>query len=416
MDFNIDQQRLQNEIEELACYSSEPAPVVTRMVFSRADQEARVWLKSLFAEAHLEVREDAVGNTFARWIGNDSTLPAVGTGSHIDAIPNAGKYDGTVGVLGALEAIRALRRASFQPKRSIELLLFTAEEPTRFGLGCLGSRMLCGALTPDAARNLHDSEGASLDSLRSEAGFTGAVSNIALPLGYYEHFVELHIEQGPLLERDGLAIGIVESIAAPSCLNIAIEGEGGHAGTVLMADRRDGFLAGAELALMIEALAKNSGGIDTVATVGRCDIFPGAVNSIPSRVKMSLDLRDTDGTRRDRVLNQIFKACTEIGSRRSVSIVPQVLNSDAPAHCDPYIIATIRTACEAHHIPYCAMVSRAYHDSLFISRIAPTAMIFIPCRNGFSHRPDEYSSPEQIATGVLVLAETLARLAGDSEC
>jgi N-carbamoyl-L-amino-acid hydrolase len=414
MDLNIDRQRLQHEIDELAGYSSEPAPVVTRVVFSQADHEARAWLKRLFAGAGLAIREDAVGNTSARWIGTDSALPAVGTGSHIDAIPNAGKYDGTIGVLGGLEAIRALQRAGFQPKRSIELLLFTAEEPTRFGIGCLGSRMLCGTLTAETASHLRDSAGASLDDLRSGAGFHGPLDEVAFPPGYYEHFVELHIEQGPLLEREGLAIGIVENIAAPTSLNIAIEGEGGHAGTVLMPDRRDAFLAGAEMALAIEALVKNSGSIDTVATVGKCDIFPGAVNSIPSCVKMTLDLRDTDGTRRDAVLDKILKACNEIAARRNVKIRLELLNSDAPTRCDPGLVGTIRVSCEAHHIPYRTMVSRAYHDSLFIARIAPTAMIFIPCRNGFSHRPDEYSSPEQIATGVLVLAETLARLAGNA--
>src|SRR5271169_1878239 len=234
MDLRIDQEQLQIEFERLAGYSSEPPPVVTRVVYSAADRGARAYLASLFERSALKVREDPIGNTFARWVGSEPELPAVGTGSHVDAIPNAGKYDGTVGVLGGLEAIRSLQRAGFQPKRSIELLLFTAEEPTLFGIGCPGSRMLCGTLTVEAARNLRDSEGASLDNLRSQAGFAGSLDAIVLPHGYYAFFVELHIEQGPLLEREGRSIGIVESIAAPAALNISIEGEGGHAGTVLM--------------------------------------------------------------------------------------------------------------------------------------------------------------------------------------
>src|SRR5271163_3015997 len=191
MDLYIDQRRLQNEIEMLAGYSSEAAPVVTRVVYSPADREARAYLKGLFFEAGLQVREDSIGNSFARWVGTEPELPPVGTGSHIDAIPNAGKYDGTVGVLGGLEAIRALQRAGFQPKRSIELLLFTAEEPTRFGVGCPGSRMLSGALTVEAAQKLRDSEGASLDDLRALAGFTGFLEDVALPAGYYAYFVKL---------------------------------------------------------------------------------------------------------------------------------------------------------------------------------------------------------------------------------
>ena len=411
MNLEIDQQQLQTEIDTLAVYSSEPSPVVTRVVFSLADQQARSYVNKLFAEAGLQLRSDAVGNTFARWIGSDPGLPAIGTGSHIDAIPNAGKYDGVVGVLGALEAIRALQRTGFQPRRSIEILLFTSEEPTRFGIGCLGSRLLSGTLSAKVATSFRDAENQSLDELRSQAGFRGPVESVTLPHGYYAHFVELHIEQGPLLEREGRSIGIVESIAAPAALNIFIVGEGGHAGTVLMPDRKDAFTAAAELALAVESLTCKTGGVNTVATVGKCDVFPGAVNSIPSRVKLTLDLRDTDGPRRDAVLASLVAACAEIAARRGVTIESEQLNADAPANCSPRIVETVRDICEARNISYRQMVSRAYHDSLFISRIAPAAMIFIPSRNGYSHRPDEYSSPEQIATGTLVLAETLARLA-----
>jgi N-carbamoyl-L-amino-acid hydrolase len=216
-----------------------------------------------------------------------------------------------------------------------------------------------------------------------------------------------------LLERDGLSIGIVQSIAAPAALNISIHGEGGHAGTVLMPDRKDAFTAAAELALAIESLTCKTGGINTVATIGKCDVFPGAVNSIPSRVKLSLDLRDTDGPRRNAVLDGVVRACAEIAARRGVEIETEQLNADDPAQCSPKIVDAVTEICTARGIPYRTMVSRAYHDSLFVSRIAPAAMIFIPCRNGYSHRPDEYSSPEQIAAGALVLAETLARLAND---
>jgi ureidoglycolate amidohydrolase len=411
MNLQIDQQLLQKEIDTLAGYSSEPSPVVTRVVFSPADQQARAYVNDLFEEAGLKVRSDAVGNIFARWIGSEPELPAVGTGSHIDAIPNAGKYDGVVGVLGALEAIRALQREGFQPKRSIEILLFTSEEPTRFGIGCLGSRMLSATLSVAAVRRLRDADNRSLDELRAEAGFSGSLEDVLLPRDYYAHFVELHIEQGPLLEREGLSIGIVQSIAAPAALNISIEGEGGHAGTVLMPDRKDAFTAAAELALAVESLTCKTGGINTVATIGKCDLFPGAVNSIPSRVKLTLDLRDTDGPRRDAVLNAILQACAEIAARRGVKIETEQVNADAPAHCSPKIVETVSKICKARGIASRTMVSRAYHDSLFVSRIAPTGMIFIPCHKGYSHRPDEYASPECIQRGAQVLAHTLAELA-----
>ena len=410
MRIEIDSGRLVSEIEALAAISDAEAPAVTRIVFTPTDLNARAWLKARCEEAGLSLRHDPIGNTFARWTGSNPTLPAVGTGSHIDAIPNAGKYDGVVGVLGGLEAIRALQRTGFQPRRSIELLVFTSEEPTRFGIGCIGSRMLSGTLSPKAARQLKDSEGASLEEVRESANLSGELEAVKLPEAYYNAFVELHIEQGPLLERQRIPLGVVTSIAAPASLRISIEGSGGHAGGVLMPDRRDALCAAAELILAIENAARTSGASDTVATVGICEVFPGAVNSIPSRVRLSVDIRDTDLKRRDGVMQQLEIAAQAIAAKRRVSILPEMLNADAPADCAPEVITALSESCRKHDLNFLPMVSRAYHDSLFISRIAPTAMLFIPCRNGYSHRPDEYASPEDIARGTLVLAETLAAL------
>ena len=410
MKIEVDRHRLISEIEALASISDAEAPAVTRIVFTPTDLKARVWLKTRCEEAGLAVRHDPIGNTFARWAGSDPTLPPVGTGSHFDAIPNAGKYDGVVGVLGGLEAIRALQRSGFRPRHSIELLVFTSEEPTRFGVGCLGSRMLSGTLSAAAARQLKDNEDASLDDVRERAGIRGELEEVKLPSAYYNAFVELHIEQGPRLEREGIPLGVVTSIAAPASLRISIEGSGGHAGGVLMPDRRDALCAAAELILAIENAARTSGAIDTVATVGICEVFPGAVNSIPSRVHLSADIRDIDLKRRDGLMRQIETASQAISAKRQVPINAEVLNADAPADCATAVVEALSESCEKYNFKFLPMVSRAYHDSLFISRIAPTAMLFIPCRNGYSHRPDEYASPEDIARGTLVLAETLAAL------
>jgi ureidoglycolate amidohydrolase len=410
MSLSVDQKRLLTEIEELASISDAEPPAVTRIVFTPIDLKARSWLAARCEEARLTVRQDAIGNTFARWSGSDPAAPAVGTGSHVDAIPNAGKYDGVVGVLGGLEAIRALQASGFRPRNSIELLVFTSEEPTRFGIGCLGSRMLCGSLSPDAVRKLKDNDGASLEEVRRSAGFHGELEEVSLTPGYYRAFVELHIEQGPLLERQQIPLGVVTNIAAPASFRVTLEGAGGHAGGVLMPDRRDALCAAAELILAVEEAAKTSGAADTVATVGICEVFPGAVNSIPSRVRLSIDIRDTNAERRDRAMQKIENAGQAISSRREVAMHTEMLNSDAPAICGEAVVTAISRACEKHGLKYLAMPSRAYHDSLFMSRIAPTGMLFIPCRGGYSHRPDEYASPEDIARGTLVLAETLATL------
>jgi ureidoglycolate amidohydrolase len=411
MNLEIDRARLLSEIEALASFSDAAAPAVTRIVFTPADLKARAWMKTQCEEARLTVRYDAIGNAFARWNGSNPAAPVVGTGSHIDAIPNAGKYDGVVGVLGGLEAIRALQRSGFRPKHSIELLIFTAEEPTRFGIGCLGSRLLSGTLSPDAARKLSDKHGATLDEVRRAAGFGGELEKVKLPSSYYKAFAELHIEQGPLLERQHIPLGIVTKIAAPASLRVLIEGSGGHAGGVLMPDRRDALCAAAELILAIENAARTSGAIDTVATVGICEVFPGAVNSIPSQVRLSVDIRDTDLNRRDAVMQALETAARAISAKRQVSIHTELLNADAPGECAPIVIDALSQSCRKHELTSLSMVSRAYHDSLFIGRIAPVAMLFIPCRNGYSHRPDEYASPDDIVRGTLVLAEALAALA-----
>jgi len=412
MSFTIERDRLLSEIDALAAFSDAEPPAVTRIVFTPTDLKARAWMKARCKEAGLSVRQDAVGNTFARWNGYEPAAPVVGTGSHIDAIPNAGKYDGVVGVLGGLEAIRSLKQSGFRPKHTIELLVFTSEEPTRFGIGCLGSRLLSGTLAADTARKLTDNDGITLDEVRRQAGFDGELEQVKFPNDYYKAFIELHIEQGPLLERQHTPLGIVTKIAAPASLRILIEGAGGHAGGVLMPDRHDALCAAAELILAIESGARGSGAMDTVATVGICEVFPGAVNSIPSRVRLSVDVRDTDLQRRDGLVRTIETTSQAVAAKRKVAIHSELLNADAPADCAPAIIEALSQSCSKHKLNFLPMVSRAYHDSLLISRIAPIAMLFIPCRNGYSHRPDEYAHPDDIVRGTLVLAETLAALSG----
>jgi ureidoglycolate amidohydrolase len=420
-EIEIDPVRLVDELETLASFTSNEPSVegtaVTRVVFSADDLRARTWLRRLAEDAGLTVRLDAVGNTFYRWAGSEPDLPAVATGSHIDAIPHAGMYDGTVGVLGGLEAIRALQRSGFQPRRSIELVLLTSEEPTRFGIGCLGSRLLSGTLAPDAADALRGAqrgcEDETLASVRAAAGFSGTLSSVLLPQDHYHAWLELHIEQGPLLERESLGIGIVTAIAAPASYRFTIEGVGGHAGALLMPDRRDALCAASELILSLEKHALATGAIDTVATIGTCDVFPGAVNSVPSRVTLQADVRDIDPARREAVMQALRVDIASIAARRGVRIAETLINADEPATCSAHLIGVIDEVCRDLGITPKHMVSRAYHDSLFMARVAPIAMIFIPCRNGVSHRPDEYASPAAIAEGTRVLAASLGKLASE---
>jgi ureidoglycolate amidohydrolase len=410
----VDGARLSAEIEELARISDTPYPSVTRVLFTEADLRARAWLAARMRDAGLEVRVDAVGNVFGRWEGSEPGLAPVATGSHIDAIPDAGRFDGVVGVLGGLEAIRALGAAGVRPARPIELIMFTAEEPTRFSFGCLGSRVLAGVVDDARLARLRDADGLTLDQARAAAGIGGELGDARLAPGHYSAFVELHIEQGPLLERESVPIGVVTAIAAPATLRVELAGEGGHAGAVLMGDRHDPLVAAAEVVLAVDRAARDSGSPDTVGTVGLLTLEPGAVNSIPRRVRMDIDLRDIDEARRDAVLAQVRGAARGAAAGRGVTHRDEVLNADGPATSDPAVLAAIEEACAAAGLTRMRMVSRAYHDCVFMARVCPAAMIFIPSRGGVSHRPDEYSSPAQVADGARVLAGTLQRLAAPS--
>jgi len=433
-DLHINTDRLLRELHHLATLTDCPATTdpnlappttaVTRIVFTPRDLEARAYISSLAEAGGFTLRADAIGNTFIRFPGTDPTLPAVGTGSHTDAIPHAGMYDGTVGVLGGLEAMRALKESGFTPRRSIETLMFTSEEPTRFGIGCIGSRLLGGSISPAIADALTDRlpetdprapTGLTLHDVRTAAGLTASLTTVPLPPHYYHAWVELHIEQGPLLEREGIPIGIVTNIAAPASYRYEITGFGGHAGALLMPDRRDALTAAAELILSVErhTLATNaaSHSSDSVATVGTVAVHPGAINSVPSRVTLTLDIRDTDVDRRTQIMSALHADIRDIQSRRHVTIAEHQINADVPAISDPHILSTLESICNSESIPYKKMVARAYHDTSFIAPIAPVAMLFIPCRNGVSHRPDEYATPESIALGTRVLALALASLA-----
>ena len=412
MDFRINAAQLSAELEQLSLFSEAAKPAVTRVLYSPQDQQARAWLKGLTLEAGLLWREDALGNSFIRLEGNDPSLAAVGTGSHIDAIPFSGMFDGTVGVLGGLEVLRAIQSAGIQPRRALEVVLFTAEEPTRFGLGCLGSRAMAGTISVQEMRALRDPDGNDLETLRAQAGFTGPLESVRLEQGHYSASIELHIEQGPLLEQENIPIGLVTAIAAPASFFVHLEGEGGHAGARLMPGRRDALLAASEITLEVERAALAAGAIDAVGTTGICEVHPGAINSIPSRVRLGIDMRDIDGARRDQTVNRVLEAIKEISARRNVNARVEMLNADPPASSSQDVLEAARTACKDMNLKPKEMVSRAYHDTLFMARLCPISMIFIPCRDGVSHRPDEFSSQDDIARGVEVLARTMLQLAG----
>ncbi|KAL1561809.1 ureidoglycolate amidohydrolase [Salvia divinorum] len=411
---SVDTETLQRQIDELSTFSDTPAPSVTRILYSEKDVQARGFVKNLMSISGLSVREDAVGNIFGRWVGSEPGLPPVSTGSHIDAIPYSGKYDGVVGVLGAIEAINVLKRSGFKPKRSLEVVMFTSEEPTRFGISCLGSRLLAGSKElGQLLKRTVDGQNISFSDAAKFAGYTNNedFSSVVLEKGTYSAFVELHIEQGPILEEEAISIGVVTAIAAPASIKVDFEGNGGHAGAVLMPKRNDAGLAAAELALAVEKHVLESGSIDTVGTVGILELHPGAINSIPSKAHLEIDARDIDERRRNLVIDKIHQSALSISKARNVELSEfKIVNQDPPALSEESITKATESACQELNMPYKKMISRAYHDSLFMARICPMGMIFIPCYKGYSHKPEEFAAPQDIANGVRVLALTFSKL------
>lgn len=412
-ELSVNETRVYYELMTLATFNDLKRPEVQRILYTEADVEARKYITALLDKAGLSVHNDAVGNIFGVWKGATSQA-AVVTGSHIDAIPHSGMYDGTLGVIGAIEAIRALKRSKFQPERDIIILAFTSEEPTRFGLSCIGSRLLSGAIASKDIQSLVDNLGIDFDQARVKAGYTGDLDSVRLNDKEYSAFVELHIEQAPTLQDEAISIGAVTAIAAPAAAKVEFTGGGGHAGSLLMPYRNDAGLAASECALEIEAAALATGSNDTVATTGKFEVFPGAVNSVPRVSKLGIDVRDIDLDRRNNVLAVIQRKVGEIASRRNVTSKFEIINADDPATCSKDIVKAILEASHAAGLKAKKMVSRAYHDALFMARKVPTGMIFVPCHDGISHRPEEYVEPEDIKNGVFILAKVLAHLAGKS--
>nr|KJB34526.1 hypothetical protein B456_006G070400 [Gossypium raimondii] len=306
-------------------------------------------------------------------------------------------------------------RSGFKPKRSLEIILFTSEEPTRFGISCLGSRLLAGSeALAEALKATVDGQNISFLEAARSAGYArdeDDLSRVFLKNDSYSAFVELHIEQAPILEEEGISIGVVTNIAAPASIKVDFEGNGGHAGGVLMPDRNDAGLAAAELMLAIEKHATESGSLDTVGTVGILELYPGAINSIPSKAHLEIDVRDIEESFRNAVINKIHKAAKSIAKKRKVTLSEfKIINQDPPAHSNGSVIKAVVDASDELNLTYKYMISRAYHDSLFMARIAPMGMIFIPCYKGYSHKPEEYASPQDLENGVKVLALTLAKL------
>jgi ureidoglycolate amidohydrolase len=404
--------RLPDAIAELAGFNDDPeAGGVTREVYTPTYRAALDRVAEWMRSAGLEVRLDAVGNLFGRWAGGDPQAARVLTGSHVDTTLNAGRYDGVLGVLGAIDSVHVLRAAGFAPRRSIELVAWAGEEP-RFGTGCVGSRAAAGRLARADLDRLRDRDGVSMAAALREAGFDpDRLREARIEPAAVHALVELHVEQGSVLEDAGEPIGVVTAIAAPHDFRLLLRGAATHAGATPMRLRRDALAGAAEAMLALERIARESPSGTSVGTVGVVRVRPGAINVVPGEVELDVDVRDSDLGARAQVVAGVLAAARAIAERRRLELDVTPIVEDTPVICDPRVVEAAADAAAELELPFRRMISGAYHDAMVLGAMIPIGMIFVPSAGGISHHPAEHTDPADLERGVRVLAGTLARLA-----
>ncbi|MBB4825277.1 N-carbamoyl-L-amino-acid hydrolase [Sporosarcina luteola] len=406
---NLD--RMRHSFEELAKFTDK-GEGINRLAYTEMERNARLYMIEQLELAGLMVRTDYAGNVIARREGTAPDLPVVATGSHIDSVYAAGEFDGTAGVLVALEIMRSLQDEEISTEHPLEVIIFACEESSRFGASTLGSKAMTGRLDPAYTRSLTDKNGVTLMQAFEENGLD--LEEVHLAKRFRDEikaFVELHVEQGPVLEKQGVAVGIVSAIAAPIRFHVHVEGTADHSGTTPMDYRRDALLGAAEIALSVERAAIEELAHGTVGTVGVFAIQPGAMNVVPGLAEMDVDIRGTSLASRERVVKALEQALEDVKKARGLDIWMEEISSETPVEMDPAIVADLQAVCEQQNIKWITMPSGAGHDAMNMASLCPTSMIFVPSKNGLSHNPAEYTSLEGLMEGAEVLRAFLLKQA-----
>lgn len=406
-----DATRIAETLRRLATIGADPEGGITRLVFTQPERAAHDFMAERLREVGLEVWGDAFGNTYGRRAGRDSTLPAIAFGSHVDTVPHGGAYDGAVGSVAALEVMRTLEAGGVETEHPMLAVIFAGEEGARFGKPLLGSRAVMGELSQEQLITLRDASGISLAEAMRSVGFNpDAIEEAIWPEGMVGAFFELHIEQGQVLESERKAIGLVDSIAGNTRLRFTIRGNAVHSGATPMHLRHDAVAAAGELILSIEEVANDYRHRSTVATVGRMDVWPNSITTIAGRVVLYADVRDIDGERQREAANRILDLGRRLEDKRGVTVSVDIVSDSSPSILPTWLRRITAETCEHLHIPYRVMPSGAGHDAAVVAEHVPAAMLFIPSQHGLSHTPDEWSSPEDIATGTEVLTRSILAL------
>ena len=381
----------------LAGYSEESGRL-TRRFGTQALAEAGEAVSDWMRAAGMGVRRDAIGNVIGRLEGAEPGAPALLLGSHLDTVPDAGRYDGALGVLAAIAVVERLRERAGELPFALEVVAFADEEGSRFGTAFLGSSVLAGSFDPAALARLDD-DGVSLeDAIRGFGGDLGGLEDAAREPGSLAGYAELHIEQGPVLEERGLPVGVVSGIAGQTRAALRFTGRPGHAGTVPMDLRHDALAAAAQMVGEVEAVARHTPGL--VATVGDLDVSPGVANVIPGRADLILDVRHPEDADRHWAVAHLRRRGGEIASARGVGCDWEPLHEQAAVRCDPGLTGRMWQAVQDVGVEPHALASGAGHDAATMAKIAPATMLFVRCAGGVSHHPDESVSEADVAVGV----------------
>lgn len=406
----LDGERLARDLAAIAEHGRDPNGGLTRPALGPADAAARAYVRDQMRALGLTIAHDEVGNLIGRRTGVEPNAPAVMTGSHLDTVPRGGRYDGPLGVVGALEALRALDAAGVRTRRPIDVVVFTGEEGSRFRRGTIGSAAMAGDVPVEEIWALRDADGVSFREALAIYGDEGPPRKARLPRGAVHAFVELHIEQGGVLEDRRVPIGAVTGINGLLQRTVRVVGDANHAGATPMDLRRDALAAAAEMILAVEFQAKQLGR-GAVATVGRCEVEPGGWNIIPGRVAFSIDLRAPSPQTLDDLDADLLESFEVIARRRRVALETSVRQRVEPGRMDELVISAVERGAAARGLRSIRMPSGAIHDALHMANLCPSGMIFVPSRGGKSHCPEEETSVEQMVDGCAVLAETLVVLA-----
>jgi allantoate deiminase len=404
-------------IEKFAELTNDKVPGlgVSRLGYTALEREAH----QLFAEEMrglgLTVHADAAGNTIAELRDPSVDLGSVrivGTGSHLDSVPNAGRYDGIAGVIAAMEVARLLVSSDWRPRGSVRFVAFAGEEGARFGQACTGSRLAAGLLNGADLNRLHDSDGISIAQAMQELGMDpDRIGEARWDSREWAAFVEMHIEQGSVLKNAGIDVGVVDLISGSTRLGMTLHGRASHTGGTPMHLRADALTAAAEIVLHAEVLANDEAHRGTRITVGNLEVHPGSITTIPGTCHLQIDIRDVDGDRQRASASALLAEAYKIATRRQVGIEAEYLGDASPVVLPVSVRNEIIAAAQTLQIPYRVMPSGASHDTQMINHVCPSGMIFVPSENfGVSHSPDELTYSEDIARGADLLAASLIRL------